>query len=175
VAFAAAIPLALGALGACSKTETPSASTGGTGTTAASKPAAGGSTTTGSSPVTVEPGIASFKVIDTPFGKAVGTANGKVVYGWKKETDDGNKIACLDAACLAKWPPVYAESVMVGDGLTVSQFGTVARPDGKTQATLNGRPLYWMKADEPGDANCQGEDGWWIANPDGTVNTNKTA
>ncbi len=191
LALATAMPLAFGALGACSKTETPAATTAGStaastaGSTAAIKAPAAGSSTTGSKAPATTPattagatvpatGVASFKVIDTPFGKAVGTANGKVVYSWKKETDAGNKIVCLEEGCLAKWPAVYADTVKVGDGLTASQFGTVARPDGKMQATLNGRPLYWMKADEPGDANCQGEDGWWIANLDGTVNTRLT-
>ena len=50
----------------------------------------------------------------------------------------------------------------------------VERPDGSDQIAIDGRPLYHMAVDEPGEATCQGAEGWWILNPDGTTNTNET-
>ena len=47
----------------------------------------------------------------------------------------------------------------------------VTRPDGSVQAAYKGKPLYAMAIDRPGEANCQGAEGWWILNPDGTKNT----
>ena len=49
------------------------------------------------------------------------------------------------------------------------------RPDGTSQVALDGRPLYHMAVDEPGEATCQGVEGWWILNPDGTKNANEVA
>lgn len=166
-------PLLLGAVAGCSKTDTMGTNTGSTsgavapgGSTASTANKMAGSTAT-TSDVT---GPIVLSVVDTPFGKAIGAPDGRVVYRWDKEIQAGNAVQCLDAACLDKWPPVYAASVTAGIGVT-AKVGMITRPDGKTQAAIDGAPLYLMKIDEPGEANCQGAEGWWIVNPDGTKNT----
>lgn len=190
LALAAAAPLALGTLGACSKTDTPTSTTGTTGkpagSTAASAPAGSSTTvkptgttgkTSGSTVGTttgtaMKGGKVTLKVVDSPFGKAIGAPDGKVVYTWDTEIEAKDEVKCT-GACLEKWPPVYADSVEAGPGLEGLTLSVITRPDGSKQAALNGHPLYEMAADEPGDANCQGESGWWIAKPDGTKNTTK--
>lgn len=113
-----------------------------------------------------------LKIVDTPYGKAIGQTDGKVVYAWDQEGP--GKIACVQAACVEKWPPVTATTFTVGDGLDKARFSLVSRPDGTTQVALDGKALYTMAIDTPGEANCQGADGWWIINPDGTKNTTTT-
>jgi predicted lipoprotein with Yx(FWY)xxD motif len=117
----------------------------------------------------VTTGVADLKVVTTPFGKAIGQGEGKVVYAWDKEAD--GKVACVDEACLMKWPPLLATEVKVSGDLDAKMFSIIARPDGTKQVALKGKPLYMMAIDEPGEANCQSVEGWWIQNPDGTKNS----
>ncbi len=193
LALIAAAPLALGALGACSKDEVPG------GTTGTTKAAAAGSSTTAAGPgttmkdstkgtgatgtsmkdsagttvVATPMGKVKLSIVTTPYGKAVGGPNGKVLYAWDEESKGGNAIKCT-GPCLDKWPPVYADAVEAGEGLNATQYSVITRPDGKKQAAVNGRALYEMKDDTPGTADCQGLAGWYIVNPDGTKN-DKTA
>jgi predicted lipoprotein with Yx(FWY)xxD motif len=41
-------------------------------------------------------------------------------------------------------------------------FGEVMRPDGKTQVTYNGHPLYTFHGDTPTKILCNGVDGWFV-------------
>ena len=162
------------ALGACGSSTTATTATIAPPTTKAA-PATTTGTVAPSSTAKPADGKVQLKIVTTPYGKAIGRGDGKVLYAWDKEADAGNTTVCLDAACLDKWPPLTATDFAVGDGLDAKAFTIVDRPDGTKQVALNGKRLYAMKVDEPGDANCQGAEGWWILNPDGTKNTNKTA
>lgn len=157
--------------GACGSTATTTPSTSGApGTTAP------GSTAPASSapPGTLKPatGPAEVTVVATPYGQAVGRGDGLVLYAWDKEAD--GTVACVSEKCLEKWPPLLGTDVKVGAGLDATRFSLITRADGNKQVAMDGHPLYTMSADTPGDANCQGLDGWWILNPDGTKNTKTT-
>ena len=131
-------------------------------------------TTSGSSPAgtAVAGGTVDLVVVSTPYGDAIGTDDGLVLYTWEQEAD--GTIACVDAECVEKWPPLLADEIGdVGD-LDPLRVTLVERPDGSDQIAIDGRPLYHMAVDEPGEATCQGAEGWWILNPDGTTNTNET-
>jgi len=41
-------------------------------------------------------------------------------------------------------------------------FGEIARPDGTTQVTLDGRPLYTYHGDTARKILCDGVDGWLV-------------
>ena len=41
-------------------------------------------------------------------------------------------------------------------------FGEITRPDGRTQVTYNGRPLYTFHADSATKILCNGVDGWYV-------------
>lgn len=173
---AAALTLAFAA--GCSSGTTTTA-TDGTGA-ASSTPAAGSGSTTSTAaaaPVTFAPGgDIVLKVVKTPFGDAIGidggAADDRVVYTWDKEADAG-AVTCTAAACVEKWPPVFAAAVSAGSGVT-AKVSVIERPDGTTQAAIDGKALYLMKEDAPGEANCQGTEGWWIVNADGTKNDRTT-
>lgn len=109
----------------------------------------------------------------TPYGPALVDAEGRPFYTWDNEP--AGTIACT-GTCAEKWPPLLLDAVPTDlpDGLDASRVGLVTRPDGTMQLTIDGRALYRMAIDEPGEANCQGGDGWHILHPDGTSNRSTT-
>ena len=155
-------------LGACGSTATTTTSPSVPGT----PPGTNAQVTLGSTPDQPLGDAVEIKIVQTPYGAALGRGNGKVVYAWDKETD-GSTI-CSEAACIEKWPPVTAAAMSCDTGVDKTKFTLVARPDGSQQVAFDGRRLYTMAIDSPGEANCQGTEGWWILNPDGTKNTNTT-
>ena len=55
-------------------------------------------------------------------------------------------------------------NALAGAGLSSSLLGRIKRPDGTTQVTYNGMPLYYFSGDaNPGDTNGQGIGGVWFA------------
>lgn len=170
VAVVAVVGITAGACGS-SSTDTGSSGGGGSSTTEATA-GSQGTTATSDTDGTMATGAVDLVVISTPYGDAIGTDDGLVLYTWDAEAD--GTIACVDAACVQKWPPLLADAIGdVGD-LDPMRVTLVERPDGSAQVAIDGKPLYHMAVDEPGEATCQGAEGWWILNPDGTKNTNET-
>jgi predicted lipoprotein with Yx(FWY)xxD motif len=59
-------------------------------------------------------------------------------------------------ACAKAWPPFIVRSrPKSGPGVKPSLLGTTRRADGRTQATYNGRPLYYYVGDPVGQVRCQ--------------------
>lgn len=90
-------------------------------------------------------------------------ANGKTLYYFAK---DAPGTASCTGACLAKWPPFNAGTVVAPSVLKSSDFSTAARSDGVTQTTYMGRMLYYFADDaKPGDVKGQGfNNQWYVAN-----------
>jgi predicted lipoprotein with Yx(FWY)xxD motif len=92
----------------------------------------------------------------------------------RPEGDRGRPVEsdCIDD-CLGRWPPLAVEGApRVGARGLASLAGSFERPDGTTQATYNGWPLYYFADDfVPGDLNGHdfeefgGE--WYLLTPDG--------
>lgn len=165
--------IALGAtviLGGCSTTQVTSSATTATGSGSTSaRPTAAA---TAAPPTTAQPANGELRVIATPYGQALGRNDGKVLYAWDDEP--AGVLACTSSECTEKWPAFTAASVTPAPGIDTTRVGLADRPDGTTQVTLDGRRLYTMAVDQPGQANCQGADGWWILNPDGSKNTTQS-
>ena len=114
-----------------------------------SSPSAGGTTT---SPAAVSPAAAGSVAINTARASAKGrapsapTPRGFTLYHLKTETP--GKIVCT-RTCVGTWPPVLlpsgVTSAIAGSG--VSGLGTIKRPDGTTQVTYKGMPLYHYSGD----------------------------
>jgi predicted lipoprotein with Yx(FWY)xxD motif len=65
------------------------------------------------------------------------------------------RFICVDASCLSLWRPLVVARGTKPRG--APSLGTVRRPNGKTQVTYRGRPLYTFTEDsEPGDVNGEG-------------------
>ena len=113
---------------------------------ATSAPAAGGGNASNASG-----GALAMKTIT---GTAVVTdAQGMTLYWFVPDTSTASKCT---GSCATYWPPVTG-TVTAGSGVT-GTLGTITRPDGTTQATYDGHPLYTYIGDTaPGQAKGNGK------------------
>ncbi len=139
----AALALVLSACassGSSSATSTPAAG--------ASTPAAGSSS---SAPASSSGGTALD--VHTMGGQQVVTNfQGITVYWFAPDTSTTSKCT---GSCATFWPPVKGPATAMS-GVT-GTLGTLTRPDGTTQATYDGHPLYtFVKDTAPGQAQGNG-------------------
>jgi len=141
LSFLAALPLALLALAGC------------------------GGNASHAVPTTNDGRPASVGVASTGLGDVLVDRHGRTLYLF--ERDSGTMSACI-GACAANWPPLHVRGApLVGSRAEPSDVGTTARPDGISQLTYSGHPLYTFVNDrKPGDTNGEGADafgGSWFA------------
>jgi predicted lipoprotein with Yx(FWY)xxD motif len=111
-------------------------------------------------------GQASKKVAkqaqNATLGKTIlTTTKGRTLYSLSAES--GGKFICT-ASCLSVWRPLTVPDGVKPKGPV--KLGTIERPDGKTQVTFKGRPLYSFTGDsKAGDVNGEGikDVGTWHA------------
>jgi predicted lipoprotein with Yx(FWY)xxD motif len=77
---------------------------------------------------------------------------GDTLYWFVPDTSTTSKCT---GSCATYWPPVKGPAT-AGSGVT-GTLGTITRPDGTTQATYDGHPLYTYVGDHaPGQNNGNG-------------------
>ena len=140
-------------------TETTAATT----TTTAATTTTTAATTTEATTTTVAGPV--IGVTETGLGPILTDPDGMTLY---LLTDDQQGASQCSGGCASTWPPLVDE-VGAGEGVDAALLGTVARPDGTTQVTYNGWPLYGYAGDAaPGDTNGQGIGGrWFVVSPEG--------
>ena len=102
-------------------------------------------------------------VSDTVSTKSVGgvgtvlvDSTGDALY--TNDMDKGTKIACA-GQCLTEWVPLAAPqqgNPSSSDSAVMAKLGTVGRPDGTSQVTFNGMPLYSFVEDSSGQVTGDG-------------------
>lgn len=128
---------------------------------------AGDTTTTLAGEGATEDEPATIAIGETDLGATLVNAEGLTLYVF--DNDAGGTSACVDA-CATAWPPVTVEGdPVVGDDVDEEDAGTITRPDGATQVTFYGMPLYTFSGDaSPGDTNGLGVgEVWWPVGPGG--------
>jgi predicted lipoprotein with Yx(FWY)xxD motif len=101
--------------------------------------------------------------------------DGKGMSLYMFEKDGPNHSTCHDD-CAKAWPPLLTQGEPnAGADVDKSKLSTLKRPDGTTQVTYAGMPLYlYAKDAAPGDAKGQDieEFGaeWYLISPDGKPN-----
>jgi predicted lipoprotein with Yx(FWY)xxD motif len=102
----------------------------------------------------------------SPVGLILATGTGATLYDFPP--DSRTHSACLNDGCVFQWPPlVKAGPVTVGPGVQKSLISTLERPDGSTQLSYDGHPLYTYNLDvKPGMITGQAidQDGgpWYV-------------
>ena len=84
--------------------------------------------------------------------------------------DRGGTVTCT-GACLQAWPPLLLPTGVTqprGDGGVTGKLATVSNPEGGTQVSYNGWPLYYYAKDKDAeDVYGQGVGGkWYVVTPD---------
>jgi predicted lipoprotein with Yx(FWY)xxD motif len=98
--------------------------------------------------------VVKLKAVKSSRGPVLATSTGRSLYTLSAEKN--GKFICTKASgCLAIWHPL-----MVPGGATLTgpvKLGTIKRPEGGTQATYHGMPLYTFVSDtKPGQVKGQG-------------------
>jgi predicted lipoprotein with Yx(FWY)xxD motif len=127
-----------------------------------------GSVSNGASPtpaVTVK--VAMKKVADKAEAILV-DSKGLTLYYFTP--DRGGTVTCT-GACLQAWPPLLLPTGVTqprGDGGVTGKLATVSNPEGGTQVSYNGWPLYYYAKDKDAeDVYGQGVGGkWYVVTPD---------
>lgn len=130
-------------------------------------PAAKSAVTATVPPEATPSGPAMIGVSTGSLGSFLVDGKGMTLYVLAK--DSPGTSACV-GACAALWPPLLtAGAAQPGTGLDSTKLGTLTRPDGTTQVTYNGWPLYdYSKDTKPGDTNGQGfKNIWSVISPAG--------
>jgi predicted lipoprotein with Yx(FWY)xxD motif len=89
-------------------------------------------------------------------GNALVDSKGDVLY--TNNRDSGSKVACT-GSCTSIWPPLGTPSSgppTSDDSSVQAKLGVVKRPDGGSQVTFGGKPLYAFVQDGPGQATGNG-------------------
>lgn len=85
---------------------------------------------------------------------------GMALYLFTKDSVDLNSC---QGQCLANWPVLYSDNVLLANGLNRSDFGSFTRSDGSKQLTYKGWPLYTFAKDaKAGDVNGEGAGNVWF-------------
>ncbi|MEA2656277.1 MAG: hypothetical protein QOE02_325 [Rhodospirillaceae bacterium] len=116
----------------------------------------GGATAASSAPPKTASGqSATVGISNTGIGQILVDSQGRTLYLFK--ADQGTKSACT-GACAVAWPPLLVTGKPIaGSGVKASLLGTATRPEGKTQVTYSGHPLYLFAQDQKaGETNGQG-------------------
>jgi predicted lipoprotein with Yx(FWY)xxD motif len=79
-------------------------------------------------------------------------SDGAALYTSDQETD--GMVRCVEA-CAEIWVPLTATNPTAADDVS-GKLGTVKRPDGARQVTLDGKPLYSFAEDPPGEVTGDG-------------------
>ncbi len=114
---------------------------------------------------------ATVGVTSTSLGNTLVDTKGRTLYLFRKDT--GTTSTCT-GACAAAWPPLIASGApTIGSGAKASLIGITRRPDGTSQVTYNGHPLYLFSGDNsPGDTNGEGVvafgASWFALSPSGS-------
>ncbi len=106
------------------------------------------------------PARAAAAVVSVKDGILVGP-DGHALYA--NTLDMGSKITCI-GACASAWPPLTGSA---SAGSDLRGVATVARPDGSTQVTFDGHPLYEFSGDKAagdttGDGIADGGGTWHV-------------
>jgi len=138
----AALALAVSACGSSSSSSAASGST----------PAAAGSSSAASSPAASSSGGTTLDARTIGSQQVLTNSAGLTLYWFAPDTSTTSKCT---GSCATYWPPVKGPAT-AGSGVT-GTLGTITRPDGTTQATYDGHPLYTYAADTaPGQAKGNG-------------------
>ncbi len=99
------------------------------------------------------------------LGNYLVDGEGNSLYYFAK---DNSGASSCNGDCIKNWPAFTATSFVLPSALKSSDFGTIVRSDGSSQATYKGYPLYyWKKDGMRGVVSGQGVGKvWYVVDPE---------
>jgi predicted lipoprotein with Yx(FWY)xxD motif len=98
------------------------------------------------------------------LGPFLTDVSGMTLYTYQRDQPD---VSTCTGGCAVSWPPLMASGDPIAPPDLAGTLGTLIRPDGSVQLSLNHQPLYYYSRDaQPGDVTGQGVGGvWFVASP----------
>jgi predicted lipoprotein with Yx(FWY)xxD motif len=129
-------------------------------TSAGSSPA--GSSQAPSSELASVAGGATIGTTSTAkYGTVLTGPTGMTLY---THAGDNATTSTCTGGCATAWPPLVTTGPPTAGAGVTGQLGTLTRPDGTTQVTYGGLPLYYWQGDaKAGDTTGQGVNGFSVA------------
>ena len=117
-----------------------------------------------------------LKTASSALGTILVNNQGFTVYVFDMDKANSGVSACT-GPCLSLWPAVLTTEAKPTVAGVTGTVGTITRPDGGKQVTLNGLPLYTYTPDtQAGNVNGQGYGGiWWVVGANGDKVTQTAA
>ncbi len=113
---------------------------------------------------------AQLKTHKGALGTFLVTGSGRTLYLF--EADTSKKSSCT-GSCAKGWPPLLTSGKPTATGaIKASKISTIKRPDGTTQVTYGGHPLYTFVGDtKAGTTKGEGSKAfgadWYVIAPSG--------
>lgn len=117
---------------------------------------------------------ATVKTASSSLGTILVNSEGMTLYHLSVEQK--GKFICTSSSCTGIWHPLTVSAGTTPSG-EVGSLGTVKRPDGTTQVTYKGSPLYTFAQDkQPGETKGQGfkDVGTWTAVTTGSASSSSS-
>ncbi|MER5731544.1 SCO0930 family lipoprotein [Streptomyces sp. NPDC002138] len=100
---------------------------------------------------------------DAKLGNILVDGQSRTLYRFNKDSAWPMKFGCL-GACLDTWKPAAAVDKSKVNGIAAALVGSVKRPDGTMQLTIDCWPVYTFTGDTaPGQTNGHNKQGLWFA------------
>ena len=104
---------------------------------------------------------AALKTEATKAGTVLASPRGLTLYYYAEDKPGSGRSVCA-GGCAAAWPPLVAPVRAPAGVHLPGPLGTITRPDGTKQVTINGYPVYRYADDTaPGQAAGNGIEGAW--------------
>jgi predicted lipoprotein with Yx(FWY)xxD motif len=115
-------------------------------------------------------GVELYAVQTGPLGVVVTDGQGRLLYGSMKDTNTPPTSRCT-GECTREWLPVTVPAGQEPEllGVKPESVGRYARPDGTSQLTLAGWPVY-VNRDDDGEAHTAAPSApgaWFVLTPQG--------
>jgi predicted lipoprotein with Yx(FWY)xxD motif len=102
-----------------------------------------------------------LKLMHTSAGTVLAGPHGFTLYYFTEDKPGRGTSAC-SGSCAALWPPLAAPVQAPAGATLPGPLGTITRPGGAKQVTINGYPVYTYAGDKaPGQASGNGAEGEW--------------
>ncbi len=103
----------------------------------------------------------SLKTESTGAGTVLASSQGMTLYYYGEDKPGSGTSACT-GTCVSYWPPLTAPVTAPAGMRLPGPLGTITRPGGIKQVTINGYPIYTYTGDKaPGQATGNGIEGEW--------------